>query len=113
MRSPLGWSQEAYLKSSNATLYGGFGSIVSLADDASSLLVTAASERGIDSKGCATLPAAGAAYRFARAPSGWSQTERILPPKPASYDRFGSSAALAGDGASFAIAAWDEMNVYR
>lgn len=84
------WSQQAYIKASNATSFDGFGAAVALWDD--TLVVGA--------------PGAPAAYVFTRSGTTWTERAILAPtPAPAS---FGSSLALWGD--TLAVGAPDESS---
>jgi hypothetical protein len=75
-RAGTTWSQQAYLKASNARANGGFGWIVSLSGD--TLVVGAPAEascaRGVNgNQADASCPGSGAVYVFTRTGSLWSQ----------------------------------------
>ncbi|WP_179959377.1 cadherin-like beta sandwich domain-containing protein [Marinobacter changyiensis] len=98
-RSAGVWSQQAYLKASNADSGDAFG--VSVALDGNALAVGANGERG-DANSTATNPndnaqGAGAAYVFTRSAGVWSQQVYLKASNAGTEDRFGVSVALDGD----------------
>jgi len=93
------WSQEAYLKASNAESQDFFGISVSLDGD---LLAVGASWEAGGTAGVGgdetdnSIPKAGAVYVFARENGVWSQ-EAYLKSSHPEDDRFGGSVALSGN----------------
>lgn len=104
------WSQQAYIKSSNANAGDAFGAAVALDDD--TLAVGAVAEagggRGVGANQNSNAAVnSGAAYVFARDSSGtWSQQIYIKASNADPDDAFGKSVALQ-DGL-LAVAAWQE-----
>ena len=114
------WSQQAYLKASNAQ--GGFlpvdgntgsgdrfGSAVALSADGSTLVVGALGE---DSSAMGThwqadnsAGNAGAVYVFKRASGVWSQHAYVKASNAGAQDLFGSAVAISADGNTFAVGA--------
>jgi len=94
------WSQQAYLKASNATKFDGFGDSLALSGD--TLVVGAPYER-VDSTGVNGSQAeisglqSGAAYVFIRNGSDWNQHAYLKASNTGVNDRFGYSLALSGD----------------
>lgn len=101
-RSAGGWSQQAYIKASNAESYGYFS--ISIAVDGDTLLVGATGE-GSDTAETPNnnLAAAGAAYIFTRSAGVWSQRDYLKASNADSGDVFGVSVAL--DGNTLAVGA--------
>ena len=85
VRSGTAWSQQAYLKASNAGAVDGFGGSVAVSGD--TVVVGASNE---DSS-------AGAAYVFVRSGTAWSQQAYLKASNPGASDRFGISVAVSGD----------------
>jgi len=95
------WSQQAYLKASNAEYGDYFGHAVAVADD--TVVVTADREGGpstgvYGAQGNSTASSlAGAAYVFTRDAGAWSQTAYVKASNTDGQDFFGSSVAISGD----------------
>lgn len=99
IRSGSTWTQQAYIKASNAGGSDSFGEAMSLSGNV--LVVGANSEDGIntgvnppDSNG---LSSAGAAYVFLHSGSTWSQTAYLKASQVGNTDSFGAAVAAAGD----------------
>jgi hypothetical protein len=84
-RTGTTWSQQAYIKASNAEAYDYFGYSVALSGD--TLAVGAYAEAG----------GSGAAYVFTRTGATWSQQAYIKASNTGAIDFFGTSVALSGD----------------
>lgn len=107
VRNAGAWSQQAYVKASNAEAGDQFGRQLSL--DGDTLVVGAPEERG-GGQGVGanqadnSLRGAGAAYVFTRANGVWSQ-QAYLKASNTGTDRFGTSVGVSGDtvavGANF------------
>ncbi len=100
------WSQQAYLKASNAGWYDFFGCSVAISND--TLVVGA---NGEDSslnggEGDNSVGEAGAAYVFTRIQDTWSQRAYLKASNAGVDDNFGSSVAISGD--SLVIGAYGE-----
>ncbi|MCA2971618.1 MAG: hypothetical protein INH43_24140, partial [Acidobacteriaceae bacterium] len=100
VRTGSTWSQQAYLKASNADAADEFGYAVAISGD--TVVVGARGERstatGVDGdqyNECA--PAAGAAYVFVRSGSSWSQQAYLKASNTDSSDVFGASVAISGN----------------
>ncbi len=95
------WSQEAYLKASNACPYDHFGASVAVSGD--TVYVGAPDEdgstKGIGGKQMSETdtPDSGAVYVFSRSGAAWVQKAYIKASNAEDYDRFGSSVAASGD----------------
>lgn len=101
VRSGTVWTEQAYLKASNADANDGFGVSVAIADD--TIVVGAYAEasggRGVDptnpGPGDNSAALVGAAYVFVRSAGVWSQQAYLKPSDAA--EEFGMSVALAND----------------
>jgi len=107
-RGPTAWSQEAYVKASNADAYDAFGSTVALSADGSTLAVgargEASSSKLIDNdEGNNAAPGAGAVYVFRRSGVTWAQQSYLKASNTGALDGFGSSLALSADGNTLAV----------
>jgi hypothetical protein len=125
-RSGATWSQQAWVKASNARSGDAFGGAdqssmatraLALSADGATLAVGANLQDG----GLAgivgaldpmpsdyTLNDSGAVYVFARSGSAWTQEAYVKPATVGSSDRFGTSVALSWDGATLAVGAVNE-----
>ena len=104
VRGPSGWSQQAFLKASNAAELNGFGWSLALNGDV--LAVGAVDEpsgsRGINgAQGNADAPKSGAVYVFVRQGQRWIQQAYIKASNADGGDWFGLSVALSGMGRWF------------
>jgi len=100
IRNGTVWSQQAYIKASNAGDNDRFGNSVALSGD--TLAVGAYREQsnatGINGdESDNSLNEAGAVYVFTRSGVTWSQQAYIKPSNTGDGDRFGWSVALSGD----------------
>jgi len=110
------WSQQAYVKASNAETSDTFAFLgsVSLSADGSALLVGAYFEdgngTGLNSAAQAdnSVSASGAAYFFTRLGNTWSQQAYVKSFNTGSGDYFGYAVALAGDANTWAVSGWRE-----
>ena len=127
-RSGAAWTQQAYLKASNAGSGDHFGNAVALSADGSTLAVAAFWESsgatGVNAnQDDNAIPQAGAVYVFTRRGGAWTQQAYIkasntgragegdLPGEgelPGEGDQFGFSVALSGDGNILAVGAPSE-----
>jgi hypothetical protein len=100
VRTPTGWSQQAYLKASNPDVSDFFGYSVAIAGDTIVVgaLTEASASPGVNGdQSDNTSYGAGAAYVFVRTASGWSQQAYLKASNPDISDLFGHSVAIAGD----------------
>lgn len=81
------WTEQAYLKASNASAGNKFGASVAISGD--TLVVGAPQENGGGT-------AAGAAYVFVRNGDTWSQHAYLKAANVDAHDRFGSSVSISG-----------------
>ncbi len=110
------WSQQAFVKASNAG--GGFGfsrNSVALSSDGNSLAVGAVGESsaatGINgSQTDNSASNAGAVYVFTRSTNTWSQQSYVKASNTAAFDGFGLSVALNSDGNTLAAGAYHESS---
>ena len=105
------WSQQAYVKASNADADDRFGSSVAISGDGNTLAVGATQEAsdatGIDGdQANDSHSEAGAVYVLVRDGAGvWSQRAYVKASNTGSNDRFGSSGALSDGGTTLAVGA--------
>ncbi|MFZ5876522.1 MAG: integrin [Nitrospirota bacterium] len=108
------WTQQAYVKASNAETQDGFGGAVALSSDGNTLAVGATGEDGsvpgvnVTESDNGAL-SAGAVYVFTRDPLGaWTQQAYVKASNPELDDRFGGAVALSSDGTTLAVGATGE-----
>lgn len=105
-RTPQGWREQARLRATLPTTGSGFGHSLSLSDDGSRLAVGAPFE---SHKAANADPAAegdqGTVYVFGRSDKGWDLQSRLLASKAGSFDWFGMSVSLSGQGDTVAVSA--------
>lgn len=109
-RSGQNWSQQAYLKASNAEGFLEFGHAVALDASGSILSVGSpfedSSATGVDGdQDDNDAWASGAAYVFSRDGDSWRQDAYIKAGNARAHDRFGWSLALSGNGRTLAVGA--------
>lgn len=113
VRDPINqWSQQAYIKASNAEQFDRFGMSVDLSSDGDTLVV-GASEEGSNATGINgdqsdnSSPGAGAVYVFVRDSTDgqWQQQAYLKASNAEAGDLFGSSVALSADGNMVAVGA--------
>ena len=117
MRRAGTWTQQAYIKASNAETQDSLGASVSLSDDGNTLLSGAIDEdclaTGVNPPDAQTTCAgdaekdtsAGAAYLFRRSGETWTQEAFIKASNTGNDDWFGARLTLSGDGSTLAIPA--------
>ncbi len=114
-RSGVGWSQQAYLKASNAGPDDIFGSSVALSADGTILAVGALGEdsdsQGIDGPDNNNAPDSGAAYIFVRSGTSWSEQAYAKASNTSAGAAFGTSVALSANGDTLAVGAYGENSV--
>ncbi len=100
VRSGTSWSQEAYLKASNAQANDWFGLAVAVSGNT---IVVGADHESSNATGVNgdqsdnSVPSAGAAYVFVRSGTSWSQEAYLKASNPDPYDLFGRAVAISGD----------------
>jgi cysteine-rich repeat protein len=109
------WSQQAYVKASNASASQEFGASVSLSADGSTLAVGANREAsnatGINGDGTdQSAEYAGAVYVFVREGALWSEQAYVKASNTGEGDEFGRTLALSGDGNTLAVGAYYEAS---
>lgn len=114
-RSGASWSQQAYLKASNAEWLDFFGSSVSLSGDGNRLVIGAPGEFGSatgvnGNQASNDAQASGAAYVFVRSGSMWNHEAYLKPSNTAQGDAFGVSVVISGDGNTLAVTAQNEAS---
>ena len=107
-RAGATWTQETYVKASNARLGSTFGSSLALSSDGSTLAVGSTDEtsaaKGIGgNQNDTSAKTAGAAYVFVRAGATWEQEAYVKASNTRADARFGYSVALSGDGNKLAV----------
>jgi trimeric autotransporter adhesin len=109
------WSQQAYVKASNAQGDDRFGTSVVLSHDGRTLAVGAWQEDGaaVGLQGRQTdgMEDAGAAYVFVREGGGgmWRQQAYVKAPNPGVDDSFGWGIAISGDAGTLVVGAdWED-----
>lgn len=121
-RSGAAWTQQAYLKASNAGAGDHFGNTVALSADGGTLAVAAFWESsgatGVNgNQNDNSIPQAGAVYVFTRRGGAWTQQAYIKASNtgragegalPGEGDQFGFSLALSSDGNTLAVGAPSE-----
>ncbi|MDX2055726.1 MAG: cadherin-like beta sandwich domain-containing protein [Polyangiaceae bacterium] len=110
------WTQQAYLKASNAGAGDFFGGALGLSADGATLAVGAPAEAGAaigvnpgnGSQTDNSAAASGAVYLFARSGEAWAQQAYLKASNTGAGDNFGSSLSLSQDGATLAVGASGE-----
>jgi hypothetical protein len=107
-RSGTTWTQDAYLKASNAASGDWFGWSLSLSGDTLAVGAQGEASASLGVGGAEeddSAPGAGAVYLFRRTEGAWSQLAYVKAPNARTGSRFGESVALTHDtlvvGASF------------
>jgi hypothetical protein len=114
-RSGATWSQEAYIKASNAGASDYFGNDVSLSSDGKRLAVgssESSSATGIDGDQTdnSTLWS-GAVYMFTHDGTSWSQEAYIKASNTDKSDHFGDAVSLSDNGNTLAVSATSEASI--
>jgi uncharacterized repeat protein (TIGR02543 family) len=107
VRNGVAWTQQAYLKASNAGGGAFFGYAVAISGD--TVVVGACQEAssttGVNSTPNGNARYAGAAYVFVRSGITWTQQAYLKASNTGAYDSFGEAVAISGDivvvGATF------------
>jgi hypothetical protein len=108
-RSVATWTQQAYVKASNAGALDLFGFSVALSGDSNTLAVGAIGEASADGTPTNnTAPSAGAVYVFTRSVATWTQQAYVKASTIGAGDQFGFSVALSSDGNTLAVGAIGE-----
>src|SRR5882672_9013652 len=114
-RSGAAWTQQAYVKASNAESGDIFGSAVALNGNGNTLAVGAPFESsgltgvipGAPGEGTTLNVSAmsGAAYVYLRSGTTWTQQAYVKASNTGDSDQFGTAVALSGDGNTLAVGA--------
>jgi len=109
-RSAGAWTQQAYIKASNAGAGDEFGWSIALSADGDTLAVGALFEdsaaTGVGgNQADNTASNSGAAYVFTRSSGTWTQQAYVKASNTGGGDWFGRSVALSGDGDTLAVGA--------
>ena len=105
------WSQQAYLKASNAGANKNLSGSIAIEGDmlAVGSRLEDSDATGIDgNQGNSNAPDSGAVYLFKRSAGVWTQTHYLKASNPNAGDEFGDSVALSGG--TLAVAAWFEAS---
>ena len=116
------WTQQAYIKASNAESGDHFGNNVALSNDGNTLAVAAywesSAATGVNGNAADnSLSQAGAVYIFTRSGGAWSQQAYLKASNtgnagggdaPGDGDQFGTSLTISGDGNTVAVGAITE-----
>jgi drug/metabolite transporter superfamily protein YnfA len=100
VRDGTNWTQQAYLKASNAGISGAFGISVAIASD---IIVIGANQERSGATGVngdqydTNAPNSGAAYVFVRHGTNWTQQAYLKASDTHPNDRFGESVAVSGE----------------
>jgi hypothetical protein len=111
VRSGGAWTQQAFLKASNAGAEDGFGNAVSLSGDILAVGADMESSISIGLSGHQADDSAfhsGAVYLFTRSGSSWVQRCYVKAPNTGAGDRFGVDISLDGD--ALAVGAFGESS---
>ena len=116
-RSGTAWSQQAYIKASNANAGDWFGVGVAISNDGNTLAVSAWNEAsnatGVNGNQLDnSTSAAGAVYVFNRSGgTTWSQQAYLKASNTTAGNKFGAnSIAISGDGNTLAVGEWNESS---
>ena len=107
------WTQQAYVKASNADAGDQFAWSLALSDDGSTMAVGAPTEasnaKGVNGAQANNAAAnAGATYVFTRTGASWSQQSYLKGAQTDAGDLFGFCVDLSSDGNTLAICGFDE-----
>jgi hypothetical protein len=117
VRSGSTWTQQAYVKASNAQGGDRFGFSITLSADGNTLAVGAYDEdggaTGINGVVNEDAPGSGAAYVFVRRGTAWTQDAYVKQTTTVRNSALGSAVALSADGSTLAVGAVDETSLTR
>ena len=110
------WTQQAYIKASNAGKEDWFGSRLAMSGDGNTIAVGAQLEdsaaKGINGKqDDESAQESGAVYIFTRTGTTWTQKYYLKGSNTEAFDEFGSSMSLSRDGKLIAVGASKPGNV--
>ena len=107
-RNGRGWSQQAYIKASNADSIDQFGESVSISADGNTFAVGARNEDSASTNGAQSDNSnvdSGAVYVFQFNSNAWTQQAYIKASNTGVGDQFGSIVSLSKDGNTLAVGA--------
>lgn len=108
VRNGSTWTQQAYLKASNAQVQDYFGDAVAISGD--TIVVGAPEEdggaTGVNGSQDNGVSNSGAAYVFVRSGTTWTQQAYLKAHNTGTGDSFGGSVAISGD--TIVVGAWEE-----
>jgi hypothetical protein len=117
VRRGVTWTQQAYIKPSNAQGGDRFGFSIAVSGDGNTLAAGSYDEdgsaAGVNGVSNEEAPNSGAAYVFVRRGEAWTQEAYVKQSTTVRNSAFGSAVALSGDGATLAVGAVDETNLTR
>jgi len=113
VRNGTNWTQQAYLKASNAEAQDGFGSAIAVAGD--TVVVGAPGEAsnatGVNAnQSDNSAPLAGAAYVFVRSGTNWRQQAYLKASNSGAGDYFGYDNSVAISGDTLVVGAFGEAS---
>lgn len=117
VRNGVTWTQQAFIKASNARFSDNFGNSVGLSSDGNTLIVGAFGEdstaTGFDGdESDDSRESTGAAYLFDRTGTTWTQSRYIKAPQVVDLrDRFARDVDISGDGGTLVISSQDDSAV--
>lgn len=116
-RNGTAWTQQAYVKASNAQAGDRFGFSVTLSGDGNTLAAGSYDEdgsaKGVNGASDEGASNSGAAYVFVRRRATWTHESYVKASNTVRNIAFGSAIALSADGATLAVGAVDETNLTR
>jgi hypothetical protein len=113
-----GWTEMAFVKSSNPGQYDWFGVRMAMSGDGNTLIVGAQNEdsnaKGINgNQNDNSADEAGAVYIFTRAGNTWAQRAYVKASNTDPFDEFGSAFALTRDGKTVVVGARIEASAAK
>lgn len=117
VRNGATWSQQAYLKASNADPSDSFGESVAISGDGNLVVVGAPGERsnatGVDGDPTINSVDSGAAYVFQRSGTAWTQQHYLKASNSGSSRNFGLKVAVSSDASTIAVGGPNERSASR
>ena len=117
VRSGSTWTQQAYIKPSNAQGGDRFGFSITLTADGNTMAVGSYDEdggaTGVNGAVNEDAPGSGAAYVFVRRGTAWMQDAYVKQTTTVRNSALGSAVALSADGSTLAVGAVDETSLTR
>ena len=117
VRRGAAWTQQAYIKASNAQGADRFGFSIALTADGNTLVVGSYDEdggaSGVNGAVNEDAPGSGAAYVFVRKADTWTQEAYVKQSTTVRTSAFGSAVALSADGSTLVVGAVDETSLTR